>query len=255
MEQRNGLAVEVCNPSPSGPRVLVVHGAMDRSSSFRPLARLLAPYEVLLYDRSGYARSTESGAKSFEGHLEDLARLLEERPALVFGHSLGGTYALALGATRPEGLLGIATFESPLPGPEWWDPAWGLDSTTAARGLAAPDEARRVAETFLVRMIGRATFDGLPAPTQELRRREGAAFVRELGELATGAVAIDLAAITAPSSHGISSRPSEPHARVLATLAQTLHGRYYCVLGTKHGAHLQRPEALAEVLRAQLAKL
>lgn len=228
---------------------------MDRSSSFRPLARLLAPYEVLLYDRSGYARSIDAGAKSFAGHLEDLARFLTERPALVFGHSLGGTYALALGATRPAGLLGIATFESPLPGPEWWDPAWGLDASIAAKGLASPEDARRIAETFLARMIGRATFDGLPPATQDLRRREGAAFVRELAELVTGRVDIDLEAITAPSSHGISSRPSEPHARVLDELARTLGGRCYCVLGTRHGAHLHRPEALAEVLRAQLAGL
>jgi len=255
MDYRNGLAVEICNPNPNGPRVIAVHGAMDRSSSFRPLARLLAPHEVLLYDRAGYARSVDARPRNTEGHLDDLASLLRERPALVFGHSLGGTYALALAGRRPKGLLGVATFESPLPGPEWWDPAWQLDPTTAAQGHAPPEDAARIAEAFLARMIGRATFDGLPPRTRELRRREGAAFVRELGALVTGTIPVDLDAIDVPSSHGISSRPSEPHTRVLARLARALQGRYYCVLGTKHGAHLQRPEALAEVLSTQLSQL
>lgn len=255
MEQPYRLRVEVCNENREGPRVLLVHGAMDRSSSFRHLARLLAPYEVVIYDRAGYARSLEAGPKGFRGHLADLAALLDERPALVFGHSLGGTYALALAAERPPGLLGVATFESPLPGAAWWDPDWDLDPETAAKGLAAPEDTSRIAEAFLVRMIGRDAFDALPPPTQALRRREGAAFVRELGELVTGRVVIDLGAIAVPTSHGISSRPSQVHASVLALLHETLDGRFYCVRGTKHGAHLTRPAALAEVLRADLAGL
>ncbi|MHB8191206.1 MAG: alpha/beta hydrolase [Ferrimicrobium sp.] len=127
------LAIERLAGDLGRPRVILVHGAMDRSTSLRTLARLLQPREVVLYDRRGYARSLGAPGGGFYDHVEDLAELVAERPCVVFGHSLGGTYALAVAARQPDTLRAVSVFESPLSGHSWFGD-WVLDRESLQRG-------------------------------------------------------------------------------------------------------------------------
>ena len=42
-------------------RIVFVHGAMDRSTSFAKVRNRLGDHETVAYDRRGYARSLEAG--------------------------------------------------------------------------------------------------------------------------------------------------------------------------------------------------
>lgn len=252
MPPRRSIHVEILNQNSSAPRVVTVHGAMDRGNSFRALAKLLPSIEVLIWDRAGYAHSIAVAPAGAEDHLADLVGILDDKPALVFGHSLGGTYALWLASLGHPNLLGVSTFESPLPGGAWWGKGWDIDPHDAALGRVPPERSQAVAERFLRRMISDATWEILPERTKALRRAEGAAFILELGQLVDEAVRFDLDAIRTDVVAGISSRPSSHHQLGLARLATATCATTYCVRNSRHGAHLTSPDALAEVLGQQL---
>lgn len=252
---RRPVYLERLNSHSSPVRLLTVHGAMDRGSSFRGLAKELAPLEVVIWDRAGYAHSIDVGPFNVEDHLADLSAILDEKPAVVFGHSLGGTYALWLASLGHPNLLAVSTFESPLPGGAWWGEGWDVDPAEAARGLVSTQRAGELAEAFLRRMITDDVWERLPERTKLLRRAEGQAFLRELGQLVSGRIGFDLGAIEVDVTAGISSRPSHHHRSGLNRLMASLEVTSYCVADSHHSAHLNSPKALAQVLAQQLAKV
>ena len=82
---------------PGAPLVAIVHGAMDRAASFGRVARQLGHLHLVRYDRRGYGRSAGMAPGTLDDHVEDLLAILGGRPATVFGHSIGGVVALAIG--------------------------------------------------------------------------------------------------------------------------------------------------------------
>jgi len=248
---RSVIHREILNQDPRAPRLVTVHGAMDRGNSFRALAQQLAPIEVVIWDRAGYAHSLDAEPVDVGDQLGDLRAILDEKPAIVFGHSLGGTYALWLASLGHPNVLGVSTFESPLPGGAWWGEDWDVDPVDAALGRVDVERAGDLAEAFLRRMISDAVWERLPDRTKRLRRAEGVVFLRELGQLVTGEIAFDLASIGVDVVAGISERPSHHHRFGLAQLVEVTNAMSYCVMHARHGAHLTNPGALAEVLRQQ----
>ena len=91
------------------PVVVLVHGSLDRASSFSRVVRRLSDLHVVTYDRRGYHHSRTGGASqggpdpvsgpgadgAFDGHVADLLEVIGERRAVVVGHSFGGDVALA----------------------------------------------------------------------------------------------------------------------------------------------------------------
>ncbi len=255
MPLRSSIHREILNPSPSAPRLVTVHGAMDRGNSFRALAQQLSGVEVVIWDRAGYAHSLDATPFDVEDQLADLAAIVDEKPAVVLGHSLGGTYGLWLASLGHPHVLGVSTFESPLPGGAWWGEGWELDPLDAANGRVGSERAGALAEEFLRRMTSDAVWDRLPARTKELRRAEGVAFLRELGQLVTGRIAFDLGSIAVDVVAGVSSRPSHHHQLGLARLTEAVGATSYCVIDSRHGVHLTRPKALAEIITQQLQRV
>ena len=106
---------------PDLPMVVLVHGAMDRSSSFRRVVEHLGGYRVVTYDRRGYGDAVEAEpASGLQDHTADLLDVIGDRRATVVAHSVAGHIALlaaiagarscrqyrALGAGGPvDGLL------------------------------------------------------------------------------------------------------------------------------------------------------
>jgi len=103
--------------SKDAPFVVLVHGTMDRSTSFHAVMGLLSDCSVLSYDRRGYARSrfAEPPATSLADHVDDLLELIDGRAAVVVGHSYGGDVALAAAERRPDLVRAVGAFESPMP--------------------------------------------------------------------------------------------------------------------------------------------
>jgi pimeloyl-ACP methyl ester carboxylesterase len=157
--------------SAEGRLAVLVHGAMDRSSSFSRMAGRLADWTVVSYDRRGYGRSHHRGAsESFDDQVEDLLEVLDGRCAVAFGHSLGGDVVLAAAAAHPALISAALVWEPPQPWLEWWP------TDSASRGAGGDLSAEDRAEWFMRRMVGDRVWERLPAATRAQRRAEGSGY-------------------------------------------------------------------------------
>lgn len=242
----DGLRVSHRSPSagPSGGRVVLVHGSMDRATSFRRLMNKLAHWSVVTYDRRGYGHSLGLGPpRDFATQVDDLVEALSGEPAIAFGHSFGGDVVLATMARHPDLIPAALVWEPPQP----WLPWWKVGSHTwASDGEATPADR---AEAFMRRMVGDMVWERLPATTREQRRAEGATFVAELISLADRPP-FDPALIRAPVMVGRGSESSTRHRRAARELAASLpNAELVEVEGASHGVHLSHPAEAAELIK------
>lgn len=230
-------------------RIVLVHGSMDRASSFGRLTSKLTDFTVTSYDRRGYAGSSELGApERFEDQVADLLEVLDGKPAVVFGHSFGGTVVLATAQAQPSLVKAALVWEPPQPWLDWWpksSPSLDLDN------IAPEDQA----EWFMRRVVGERIWERLPESTRRQRRAEGPALAAEIGSLRYGAV-FDAEKVEPPVlvGRGGDSRPH--HRRTSRELASSLpRGQLVEVAGAAHGVHLTHPSELADLIRraAELA--
>ncbi|CAB4874561.1 unannotated protein [freshwater metagenome] len=162
------------------PLIVLVHGTMDRATGMLLLSRRLDDrFRVLRYDRRGYGRSApHDGPFDMQAQVDDLMALIDDRPAVVVGHSYGGNVALAAAAQHPGVIHGVAVYESPLSWEPWWP---GTTAGAAARATAG--DSAEAAERFMRRLITDEVWEALPERTRATRRAEGAAMVGELRDL------------------------------------------------------------------------
>src|SRR5699024_9254057 len=238
----DGLAIHDQAGDGSEPLVVIVHGGMDRSSSFGRVVRLMPEVPIRRYDRRGYGGSGAGDAVSLERHVQDLLTVIGDRCAVVFGHSIGGTIALATAAHRPDRICSLGLFESPSP---WWS---GTRNPMRER-LEALDPGD-AAERFMSRMAGERVWRRLPARTREARRSEGPALLADMA-IAAEAAAIDPAMIRMPVIIGFGERSSEPRHEEAEHLASVLpESELHQIDGATHGVHLGDPPATADFIKA-----
>lgn len=231
-----------------GPLVVLVHGSMDRSTSFRRMARHLSGLRVVRYDRRGYGESLALGPpSSIDEQVDDLLDVIDGRPARVFGHSLGGVVALAAAERAPEHVARVVAYESPRSWTEWW-PADSAGNA-AMDGVGDPAE---VAERFMARMIGEERWRRLPRATRDARRAEGPTLIADLLSVRRPEPApYDDEEIGVPvvAAHGTAS--ADRHVRAARELADRVPAaRLEVVEGAGHGVHLTHPAAAAALLAA-----
>lgn len=244
-----GAALARVESGPEGaPLVALVHGSMDRMAGFAKLARRLeVDHRVLRYDRRGYAQSLDVGPPfTIERHALDLIDLLDGRPAVVVGHSLGGNVALAAAERAPSLVRAVVLYESPFSWQPWWP-------TATAGGAAVDGDPADAAERFLRRMIGDALWERLPEATRSARRAEGEVLVGELTDLRSAAPWRP-EGITVPVIASYGELGHEHHKLGQRWLSDTLGCPLVEVPGARHNAHSTHPDALADlVARASAA--
>jgi pimeloyl-ACP methyl ester carboxylesterase len=236
-----GLWVAEHRPAAAGPAplVLLVHGAMDRAAGMARVVGHLRDLHVVRYDRRGYGRSWQAGAPDFAGHVDDLLAVLDGRPGVVIGHSFGGSLALAAAGRRPDLVLAVGAYESPLAYPSA-APVTGEDVAATGPGLA---------EAFLRRMIGDEAWEALPPGIQEARRREGPAFRAEGLALRAVPAAFDPGALTVPVVAGMGSESAPRYQGFAEALVAVAGADLLVIEGAGHGAHLSHPALFAEFVR------
>jgi pimeloyl-ACP methyl ester carboxylesterase len=241
-----------------GPLVVLVHGAMDRSSSMLRLWRVLEDEcRLLRYDRRGYGRSLAAGpSTSFDQQVDDLATIVgPRRAAVLVGHSLGGVMCLALAERSPAQVGAVLAYEAPM----MWEPWWPADSAggAALAGSSADsaDGDGDAAEAFLRRMLGDARWQRLPAQVRAERRAEGASLLAELRSVRPPSRAPyqpERLAVPVVAAFGTETQPQ--HQRAAEELAgRAPHGVLQAVAGAGHGAHLTHPAAFADLVRRSLS--
>jgi pimeloyl-ACP methyl ester carboxylesterase len=201
------------------------------------------------YDRRGYARSVGLGASTLAGHADDLIGVLDERPGVVVGHSLGGVIALTAAQRRPDLIRAVGAYESPMPWMEWWPTVSAGGEAMTAGADTTPEAAGDAAERFMRRMVGDERWEGLPESSRDARRAEGPALLAELRS-ARAEAPFDLAAITVPVLAGCSTLSKEHHQWGARELARVL-GDGECVVidGANHGAHVTHHQEFAAFAR------
>lgn len=216
------------------------------------LSRRLDPdHRVVRYDRRGYGRSKpHDGPFDMTQQVADLVELLDDRRAIVVGHSYGGNVALATAARHPDVVRAVAVYESPLSWMAWWPgPAKRLVAG-ASGGVLGDDAAALAAERFMVRSVGMARWDALPERVREERRREGVAFVNELADL-SGNVPWSADDIDVPVAVVYGEESAEHHRDGCHLLAEMLSDRAAIAIeGARHNGPFTHPAEVADVVRA-----
>ena len=228
--------------------VICVHGGLDRGGSFARVARRLNDCNVVAYDRRGYQGSRSLRPLDLQHHVEDLARLVsrekDQYRVLLFGHSLGGMVALATAIKYPQHLFGVVTFETSLP--------WILARPGAPRFVV--DDPGLEAETFFRRVVSDGAWERLTTQEKLDRRADGPALVDDLLTL-RGEPPFFMSELTVPLRYAYGDGPQASYydlvVRRLVELTVDVTGQQ--ILHTGHGAHLSRPEQVAQLLESAMS--
>ncbi|HEV3328965.1 MAG TPA: alpha/beta fold hydrolase, partial [Acidimicrobiales bacterium] len=102
------------------PRVVLVHGAIERGRGFDEVVTWLNDLDVLTYDRRGHGERWKEGTASLEEDVDELVGMLAKQPATVVGHSLGGLVVLGASLQRPDLTEAVALYETAIPWGDWW---------------------------------------------------------------------------------------------------------------------------------------
>jgi pimeloyl-ACP methyl ester carboxylesterase len=244
----DGLAVYDAPGPPGAPRVVLVHGSMDRAASFVRTVRQLRELDVVRYDRRGYGRSAAAGvADSVAAHVDDLLAVVGTEGAVVVGHSLGGVIAVAAAVRRPDLIPSVGAFESPMS----WLTTWPKRSAGGQALASGEDEA---AERFMRGILGDAGWERLPAGTRAARRAEGPALVAELASLRREAP-YDPTAITVPVLTGYGSESKPYHQDAARQLAEEAAlGELVVIEGSGHAAPVTHATEFAAFVRRAVAR-
>jgi pimeloyl-ACP methyl ester carboxylesterase len=263
MTGRHGLAVteHVPKRGSGSPTVVLIHGSLDRSTSFARVVRRLPDLHTVVYDRRGYHRSRAALPlhETFDGHVDDLLAVIDRRPVVVVGHSYGGDVALAA-ALRPEShdsILAVAAYEPPMP----WLADYRSAPDAAPRGAPVdddptdPDVAAAAAERFFRRMVGDASWERLPESAKADRRADGPALATELRAIRLLEAPFDVAKMPGPATYGRGGNSATRHRRSVSWLLEHTPGsELFEIGGASHGAHLTHPDAFAAMVRSAVGR-
>ncbi|MHB8319971.1 MAG: alpha/beta fold hydrolase [Acidimicrobiales bacterium] len=260
--------------------VILVHGSLDRASSFRRVARRLEEFLVVTYDRRGYHHSRALGVPAdlptdLPGHVRDLVEIGEEvaRRAVnvtVVGQSFGGDVAIAAAISRPDLFKSLGAFEPPMPWYGFQNRSRDHRSTDSLRTSFNHDALERYASAanppplsndpetevvaFFSRMVGGDVWDRMPESMREERIKDGPALIGDLRSFRTAAP-FEITDLKVPALFGRGGEKSAAHHREgVAWLASTVpRAAIYEIENAGHGAHLSHPNAFASFVRAALA--
>lgn len=114
--------------APGEPAIVLLHGATFRSEDWENVfPRLATRYRVIAYDARGHGKSGRAESYAIGALADDLLRVIDgvaASPAIVIGHSMGGSTAIVAAARRPAAIRALV-LEEPLV--DNWDRDWRSD--------------------------------------------------------------------------------------------------------------------------------
>jgi pimeloyl-ACP methyl ester carboxylesterase len=233
--------------------VVLVHGSLDRATSFARVVRRLGDLHTVAYDRRGYqgSRLALPLPTSLEGQIDDLVSVIDGRPAVVVGHSFGGTVALGAALRRDpsNSVVSLAAYEPPLP----WLELWTRDGTRRRVPLRGDPDAE--AERFFRRIVGDGAWDRLSPAAQAERRADGPALLAEMNAIRVSDAPFDVGSMAVPALFGRGGKSRPHHREGVAWLVEnTPNAELFEIPGAAHGAHLSHPDGFADFVRRAVAR-
>jgi len=164
----------------SGPPLVLLHGFTGRWQGFLPLLPVLSlRWHIYAPDNRGHGKSGRvAGRYGAEDYLSDwvaFVRGVVEAPAVVFGHSLGALFALALAGRQPEHVGALIVGDIALSPTTWAAMPTNQESYVSLRHLAAkkrsiPELTRLLADLTVPRTDPPVRYEDSPdVLTVELR--------------------------------------------------------------------------------------
>lgn len=145
----------------SGPLLLLLHGFTNRWQVFQSILPFLAPqWHVVAFDFRGHGQSGRAPGYSADGFYRDGAAVLEyfaSEPAVLLGHSMGGSIALHLAQNFPERVRAVVT------GDTSFDLAMHIETMNSRRNVKLFGLRRKLAGRPVDELIRR----GLPPAQAE----------------------------------------------------------------------------------------
>jgi pimeloyl-ACP methyl ester carboxylesterase len=236
-----------------GRSVVLVHGAPDRSSAFRPVLGLLDEHHLVAYDRRGWGRSVEAGPPTgIAEHAEDLLAIAATLPApvVVVAHSYGAHVTMLAATMSPSAFAAVGLWEPPLQYEPWWRSILerrGVDRFGGTDPAAQIELAHRV-------ILGDDVWESWPADVRDARRAEGPAYQVDMASLAVAPYAYD--DVKVPATVGGGARSSSSSRKVAPWLLERLpDAQPFVIEGVGHFANRTHPEAFAGFARAAIARV
>ncbi len=222
-------------------RVVIVHGALDRAMAFRRVLQRLHEYDVTVYDRRGYGAAVGlTPATSIDDHVADLIAVLDERPTVVIGHSMGGSIAMLAAASRPDLVQALGVFEPPLPGVT-------LPTDDAPTSASIPEDDEHLVRWMYRRVVGKSAFAGMNARAQRTLVGEAPALRTDVESVRDEAKPFDPTAVSVPTVIGYGADSAPRHKARAEWLAEEIpNSTLFEAPGAQHGCHRSHPELFAK---------
>ncbi len=273
------------------PKIVFIHGAMDRARSFSGVMRELHPKRTVAYDRRGYGRSRNLRPEislSIESNVKDLKSVIEDEDVILVGHSFGGVIALcAAQASSPQtsavkdSAVNISSsdpnstqvgptanitktnnkesnFFHQIKGiaiyemPQPWTEFWQSAGQTPGSLVRSSKTPAEAVDSFMSRMLGQKRWNDTSIRVKEDRRSEGKALIADLSKLYESKP-FNEGLIEVPVLIGYGSRSSERHQLGANYLASKLkHSKTREFKGGDHQAHRKLPKDFARFVNELL---
>jgi 3-oxoadipate enol-lactonase len=261
--------------SGSGPDVVLVHAFTSNIAvwMFTGIVDALAPeFRVTMYDLRGHGLSArpESGYNSavMASDYKKLHEALKLDPAMLVGHSYGGTIAMHAAAFYPETVRGVIVSDSYFPGLAEIEPnvlhadIWSHFRSVLAKADAHVGETVDFTELF-------DTMAGLNPEQMEIITKEiggpSARWLAQLGQLSktrAGEEMFDVAGFTAEKIASVEQPVYafyDEHSPFLATCQYLEQRLPRCTVdrvpGAEHVAPLQNPKVFVEMVKRRLREM
>jgi pimeloyl-ACP methyl ester carboxylesterase len=247
---RSSLHVEVHGP-PTTPEVVLVHGAPDRSTSFRDVLPYHSDRRVVLYDRRGYGRSLKAPpARDMSDHADDLLAILDDRPVppIVIAHSFGSNLTMLAASRRPSAFAAVGLWEPPLPWVEWWPRGTKRYNAKVARS----DDPAHDIEGMYRMLLGDQGWERLQPDVQAELRAEGRAFQVDMGSELDAP--FEFEDMVVPALVGYGTATVKEHSEGAGWLVDRLpDARLHVTPGVGHFAPRTHPKEFAAFMDAVVA--
>jgi acyl transferase domain-containing protein/pimeloyl-ACP methyl ester carboxylesterase/aryl carrier-like protein len=277
IETARGLRLCLCQWGPkAGSLVLLVHGILEQGASWCAVAEKLAEkgFRVVAPDLRGHGRSDHVGAGGsyhvldFVADLDAIATKLDGKQFSLVGHSLGSVIAGLFSVARPDTATSLLLVESPLPSARQNDAeldreqlATQLDYLSApARHSPIPDLEAAASKmirgtpglprALALRLAERNTVAGRDGIEWRwdamLRTRAGIAFGHEDSSRDRYIKLLQNLRVPLTIVYGTESNLQRDREWLFTD--GILPGAEIVALPGGHNLHLEKPEALAEVI-------
>ena len=241
------MYVEAHGP-PTDPQLVLVHGAPDRSTSFRGVLAYVPDHRVVLYDRRGYGRSVNAPpAGTMTDHADDLLAVLDgcEVPPIVVAHSFGSNITMLAATMQPSAFAAVGLWEPPLTWVDWWP----RSTKRYNAKVAASDEPAEEIERMYRMLLGDQGWERLPPGARAELRAEGRAFQADMASELEAP--FDFEDMVVPALVGYGTATVNEHSKGARWLDDCLpNSRLHEVSGAGHFAPRTHPEEFARFIGA-----